>query len=1796
MFAIDFAHAFAKRPTTATPLMRPELFVRNAAWLVAGFLFALAAQGAAPVSAPAAGGQDAKPFLSGVTPVAVADWTASLSGEWNHWAYPANTKVEVPFHDLTFALNVPFEVTLPGGPAGVWIHAQFVWNEAEAAHFHTLAQRGTNVVLKSFGHGLYRLDHAALPEGMKSGTITDFTVQPDNRRRAHWPHYNPVRPVKGAPFPMGVALQQYNTMPPTFMPFGHAWRTDRLNAPFWLGDVGAESDPCEATATFSFPQAKPGWYAHWVALRLETDPGQVWFWPHKRINADDTLGGRFVIRIIVGPHDPQSGSLSAQVVRYLFKDPATKTNHLNVELFKRFEARTIELPVIFRRNGWVFDHVDVQPLGTNHAAWLARNQLATTPSDQNREAHVVTTTIKSIVNKTELKLRSASYFPQVVQPTQWRAQPQTDIVRHWELTFPEQIPDQGVSQLAVKIGAERKGDYSFDNPHYPFGMEQGIANRYLEGFIAPDVLVGANARVGGILPVPWTFAWQLVRADVTREAYLAGVSRYVNDPQGDWWRPVPAKPANGSVEIPYAAPAGRWTDFFNYTNAGARVVMALECGPWVVDGYYRRKSELERLGQLTVRDPGTRVVESDDDFSPWLVDFHKLRDETEEAAHVNGVLVGSLRQNITDNRRHWLKLMRLDLLTFPFDPDAGGDLVDQARTAVGHVTSAVARPSQRGRIAPVQPTAASYVLEDLKRERDELAKQINADLVRQSELIHQAVDGYDALISKARVKTVGCKEHKDHLKDLNRMIEHWEGERDLRRLKLYEASELFSAPELPKIIADVRFSGDATRELAKVLEARMALARARDLEFRLNQQILSPTPVLAGSPLKAQGAAARIAAMTSLREALAINPKSVPAQTQLRSLELEMTGWLAGKLQEEKQTSMATFSAYLDQRGYYDRQATNWWEGCKEWTAIMFGNGISTISAGSFIPGRTNEAAARAELTGDTQIKIARNQVSLLAIGRLLRLGQPLQQIRQLTPEKMGEVMVLRTAGGQPLPPAKAEALVKDIRDTFADMPDLQALAEGDATTFTEFLNKNYYRSFDPKKSGKETVADIFFSPGSLLLFLGPSAVVKVDGAWVGFTSSEIAVLGEVGKTQTARDLFTTTLTTGRLGELLLGKSPAEASWLARTVGKDAAFLASASGTEQFLTSGSRMAAAVLLYGGVAEFAHENDLPMLRALVDVIGALGAEELAYEMLSRHAGPVSKLVGKMDDFGRAIAAEERELAEIAKAARLIEEARMKLAAGANPNIVDWKEIEASLEKAASPTAAAAASVRPGTQKNLVPGLNRKDDTLKVLANAAAALRQGNTKEARAALDAAKQLQRELDIQIVGAKQALARARANLRRNPVLQHVSGPANSRIVADNPIPAAFIPKEYPRGNIGLYVRYGDEAVLKGKLDEALDLYRQADYLARGRAPAKDQLLIESRLGFIAEARSHSELLGILRRGETAAARPATAALSVTEAKSVVERIKSGELVIEANQNSSMNPVFFVRDATGAKDMKYVFKHIVDEEDLAGEIFGSLAARRLNLNAAGAQRASHTEFKVRRLIKEGNVEREVEETLRGVLVRAIEGQELWKLTEAEVLALKGEYAKLRVFRAWLGDTDGHLRNLFLDAEGGLFGIDFGFTHLMADASKHRHYAGMTAKTPEQFLAEAIEMPRIVLQNTRQSANEKHALYAWIGHMDEYLSYEEMAGTVKGIRELCDDRGGETLKEMLRESMKGMPENRVDEAFKVLKDRADELEDVLRWKFPGPRPGTALLFPGRPLPHFHAVPLFTNPDEELAFAA
>jgi hypothetical protein len=140
----------------------------------------------------------------------------------------------------------------------------------------------------------------------------------------------------------------------------------------------------------------------------------------------------------------------------------------------------------------------------------------------------------------------------------------------------------------------------------------------------------------------------------------------------------------------------------------------------------------------------------------------------------------------------------------------------------------------------------------------------------------------------------------------------------------------------------------------------------------------------------------------------------------------------------------------------------------------------------------------------------ARNLVSLVAIRRLLEKGMKLEDIRQITPALYEKHVPLKAWSLEKQPAERAERSCRDIRETFADLGDFQALTGRDRARIEAMLERNYFQSYSTEQSWPEFLANMFLSPLSLVA-MAPSATIQGGRATVGAVMTKACKLDKLG-------------------------------------------------------------------------------------------------------------------------------------------------------------------------------------------------------------------------------------------------------------------------------------------------------------------------------------------------------------------------------------------------------------------------------------------------------------------------------------------------------------------------------------------------------------------------------------------------------------------------------------------------------------------------------------------------------------
>ena len=439
---------------------------------------------------------------------------------------------------------------------------------------------------------------------------------------------------------------------------------------------------------------------------------------------------------------------------------------------------------------------------------------------------------------------------------------------------------------------------------------------------------------------------------------------------------------------------------------------------------------------------------------------------------------------------------------------------------------------------------------------------------------------------------------------------------------------------------------------------------------------------------------------------------------------------------------------------------------------------------------------------------------------------------------------------------------------------------------------------------------------------------------------------------------------------------------------------------------------------------------------------------------------------------------------------------------------------------------------------------------------AFRKGDFAEAKAALKAADgfadRLGKELPAlkaKVDKAKELLAKAKQ--RVGSLVERERPVGKLKRLDDQGIPPAFIAEErlYDLPVSGRFLDKADDAFQRGDLEGAIRYYRRARRWAKRHDQDELVGLLDDRLALVAGTEKAGGILARMRKRT-----------HTIEADKTITDGEIGELIVQFQKGKAMKPLpggtSPVFEFTDKRGRRYVFKQLGDSEEMAAETATSGLAQALGIKAPTARRVRMG--KVKAVVEENGkkVTREIE--AQGVLYRHIEGEKLSDLTEPVAAALKEDYAKQRVLRAWLADPDIHFGNHLLGGDAHLWALDFGKANLrrkqlvkiIKDGDRYAEYKHLST---EKYMDFIMNIPHL------DAYRKKLPQYAWMARMDDMIHYEDMVDTLKVVKKLVDGDGRE-LRAILKQSL---PKSQVDEAFEVLRKRARHLEAAMLKRFSRP---------------------------------
>lgn len=1210
--------------------------------------------------------------------------------------------------------------------------------------------------------------------------------------------------------------------------------------------------------------------------------------------------------------------------------------------------------------------------------------------------------------------------------------------------------------------------------------------------------------------------------------------------------------------------------------------------------------------------PGRRLddiyinVRFHDGYWEWYHQYLQERDEQRQRIMEIRLQLAVIAAERKKLRADWLRYLYLENQLTPkseYDPEWGPlwQLITGASSATELATGAVSVSELGGEMrreiddiafrwtaglwgAPLSPeTVHGRQLEaSYQGERDILRTRINEWKEKQRDLIDEALRLNRALAASCRTQKEKSGTRRPWL---NAETERLDDELIMLEVQLYDAAHWYLPDELPALVEQLDLDNTATEEVAVFLRAKVKLAQAAWNDEKNWLQMTSPRQTPPDPEQVMAARVPRLEAIVDLRHVIELNPEHAEARGMLMEQELYWLREIAAKVDLESRASLQAFQQYLTARGFYADQPQAWYQHAYEVITAVWGLGPIALTAG--LPG-LNVAEARAIELDVTQTSAARNQVSLLAIMRLVKNGALLTEIPTMTPDDVAERMTMHTAGGQPLPADKARAVVQDMIVTFDDLDDLRLLASADPQYLVEDVNrafgKIYYAPLDPTYTWYESFGDLLNLHNVALLW-GPGAVAKINGEWAGLryiSGAEIQAAEQAGQLITGRQLFLSATGLDRLAETIMETSVG--ARLGQALAADREAMMGRNAVEMLANMGGRLSAALIIYSGAAYLGKEAGIPGVGLLTEIIGEIGPAQMLSDVAFRIQLPRQQLAARVGEFGQFLQGERRALTSSSRRLEELSDLGEEISEGA-ADASRSAAIQTRLVEIVEEVEDQAATRPPGSVAEPV------DEAVK---EAAEALQSGNVAEARQAIEGAAEIADEVGTKLddaidkVGAASRKLRVEAEIPSAVITSPDEMKTLYEIMDEGSLKKAWRPDLYADTGPGRSLQLGEEAIQRGDLEEAAEHFRAArrEILETGRNMDNRAQLDYAldRLDDVVNAQNHRRRMELfqshtppsdagvpidddqanqaLTKFETAMARAQEARAAASTPEEGARRFNEVLNEEGITRTGGANPVYLVPDTD---DNYYFVKQIVSHPD--SELTRNLTPEQIHeilaSEAACSSLAQRVDEIERSLAPDARAPgsgdlgglntpatRYVPER-RALLSRAIPRDttmagELWNFPEHVALAYKKEYARQRVIRAWLGDTDGHLRNMLLGDDARLYQIDFDQAVLKGTSSRHMG----DFESQEDFLTQMFER----FAGLRPEHDRE--MYRMMAIMDQMVSYDDMAPTVAAIKELVESPG--ELERILTAA--GHPD--VQGVVQTLTERANALPTVLEPMFSG----------------------------------
>ncbi len=949
-----------------------------------------APRASAPVAVPARPPIRADFKPPGPPDNAPAPWltkATEIGGSKNHilqhrMYVPTKEKVDQVFYDLPVAVHIPVEIPFDGGVVNTFLDLDAVWGEPEVkarlpqygGRFSSLEENGPPPWI-SHGDGVYRLDGAPIEEGtvgweLLRGDVTQFAP-------FTWQTRGPVPLMfNGKPIEMFKPGEGAN-------PGRHLFADQFLSGPrvpFALrekrdGDGwNFHYDPTPV----QFRKAKPGWYVFWfvVSSPYPFGVGNVPIRPDGTVQVKiraHTLVTR--LQRITEPNSPRS-TLSIAEQRYLWEGRGEKPARLAVDQLTR--AHTTEVPMTFHPDGWVLDRVEARPGGSREyllkekAGAAAAATFTQYPLEFSGAAQASGNGASIKGRMDVMRWEYSSGTPRAIKAAQ------RDVT--FDVRLPARILDGGIGELTLtRTVVAEQGDLAvLRQVSDPLALRHvSRSDDYNGAWLSA---VANNDYVG----------------DKTR--YLAEHAWKYGDAAGLKWLPYTKEPPASGVPwvFRFGGRHHRVQDAHSAEefkiveeDVGPMKLFAVECGPWIVEGHYRRLKDAANRGSAIDPNAVARVVEEKDPFWEWYPKHSRLL--RDQLALVAG---GSRSAAAFGERRAQLARTRARLL----------GALQGTETSWADVFQSA---------APLAP--GDLQTKHTRRRVQEITAELDVLRARISEIARTTQAAFERIDADI-TKTFWDPKLKEHF-ELSIWQSHWRKQAAQAKLRLALA---FGDPgTFQEFVASLE--GAALDADTRMMEASM-LAQTGDM----------------------------VGAWWALRRAAQVAPDRADVAERLRDLEVAFLRTAMEKSQGVIRDARKHFETYLGERGFNAREPNkpsperDGWvaaikapfsESSREYALASITTGI--VGSLSAILGDKPESEARTLAATETQMTTA--WLGLQAILRLRLQGLTFGEIAKLNTGGLEAALTPRNVRGVAYDARQLRQLAVAIREALK-LPEVQAL------------------------------------------------------------------------------------------------------------------------------------------------------------------------------------------------------------------------------------------------------------------------------------------------------------------------------------------------------------------------------------------------------------------------------------------------------------------------------------------------------------------------------------------------------------------------------------------------------------------------------------------------------------------------------------------------------------------------------------------------------------------------------------